>query len=85
MFLKSNNLWLSIGYHIAWNYFEGSVFGFQVSGQSTESLYKLNTPIKNIITGGQFGPEGGLIVTLIIVIGFIYLWKFYKSKTHVNF
>jgi len=80
MFLRSNNLWLPIGYHITWNYFQGNIFGFQVSGQSTESLYKLNTPAKNIITGGGFGPEGGLVVTFIIIVGFIYMWKFYKPQ-----
>jgi len=80
MFLKSNNLWLPIGYHITWNYFQGNIFGFNVSGQSTESLYKLNTPVKNIITGGAFGPEGGLVVTFIIIVGFIYMWKFYRPQ-----
>jgi len=80
MFLRSNNLWLPIGYHITWNYFQGNIFGFQVSGQSTESLYKLNTPVNNIITGGGFGPEGGLVVTFIIIVGFIYMWKFYKPQ-----
>ena len=80
MFIKSKNLWLPIGYHITWNYFEGNVFGFQVSGLSTESLYKLNTPLKNIITGGSFGPEGGLIVTFITLIGFIYIWQLYSPQ-----
>jgi len=78
MFIKSNNLWLSIGYHIALNYFEGNVFGFQVSGQGTSSLYTLSSPSNNIITGRSFGPEGGLVVTFIILVGFIYIWKFYK-------
>lgn len=81
MFIKSNNLWLSIGYHIAWNYFEGNVFGFQVSGIATSSLYNLSSPGRNIITGGNFGPEGGIIVTFITIIGFIYMWKFYKPQT----
>ena len=81
MFLKSNNLWLPIGYHITWNYFQGNIFGFQVSGLSTESLYKLNKPLNNIITGGEFGPEGGLIVTFIILIGFIYIWQLYKPQS----
>ena len=80
MFIKSNNLWLPIGYHIMWNYFEGNIFGFQVSGLSTESLFKLKAPINNIITGGNFGPEGGLIVTFITIIGFIYVWQLYTPQ-----
>ena len=84
MFLKSNNLWLSIGYHIMWNYFEGNIFGFQVSGLSTESLFKLNAPVNNIITGGGFGPEGGLIVTFILIVGFIYVWQLYKPQLLQN-
>ena len=82
MFLKSNNLWLPIGYHIMWNYFEGNIFGFQVSGLSAESLFKLNAPVNNIITGGGFGPEGGLIVTFITILGFVYMWQFYKPQSH---
>jgi uncharacterized protein len=84
MFLKSNSLWLSIGYHIMWNYFEGNIFGFQVSGLSTESLFKLNAPVNNIITGGGFGPEGGLIVTFILIVGFIYVWQLYKPQLLQN-
>lgn len=84
MFMKSNNLWLSIGYHIAWNYFEGNIFGFQVSGLATQSLYNLSTPAENIITGGKFGPEGGIIVTFITIIGIIYIWKFYKPQALIS-
>ncbi|WP_367277804.1 CPBP family intramembrane glutamic endopeptidase [Clostridium sp.] len=84
MFIKSNNLWLSIGYHITWNYFEGNVFGFQVSGLATQSMYTLNTPAQNIITGGSFGPEGGLVVTFITLLGILYIWKFYKPQTLVD-
>jgi len=83
MFIKSNNLWLSIGYHITWNYFEGNIFGFQVSGLGTSSLYTLSAPANNIITGGSFGPEGGLVVTFITLVGIIYMWKFYKPQTSI--
>jgi len=78
MFIKSGNLWLPIGYHIAWNYFEGNVFGFLVSGQGAAGIYNLNVPVYNIINGGEFGPEGGIVVTFIVLAGLIYIWKFYK-------
>lgn len=78
MFIKSKNLWLSIGYHITWNYFEGNIFGFLVSGQTASGVYNLKNPVDNIINGGKFGPEGGVVVTLITLVGLIYMWKFYK-------
>jgi uncharacterized protein len=75
MFLKRSNLWMPIGYHITWNYFQGNVFGFHVSGMEQQGLYT-TTPIKdNLLNGGQFGPEGGIIVTLVIIIGFILVHK----------
>lgn len=80
MFIKSKSLWLSIGYHITWNYFEGNIFGFQVSGQETQAVYSLRAVGNSIITGGKFGPEGGLIVTFILIIGMIYIWKIYKPQ-----
>lgn len=83
MFIRSKNLWLSVGYHITWNYFEGNIFGFQVSGQVTKAVYNVNSVGNTILTGGKFGPEGGLIVTFILVIGFIYMWKIYKPQDRV--
>jgi membrane protease YdiL (CAAX protease family) len=87
MRIKSNNIWLSIGYHITWNYFEGNIFGFLVSGQATSALYNLNTPVNNLINGGNFGPEGGIVVTLVLISQFIFMWKFYKvsEKRKVTF
>lgn len=80
MAIKSGNLWLSIGYHITWNYFEGNVCGFLVSGQGTSGMYNLKIPANNFINGGEFVTEGGIVVTIIILLGFIYLWKFYKPS-----
>jgi membrane protease YdiL (CAAX protease family) len=87
MRIKSNNIWLSIGYHITWNYFEGNIFGFLVSGQATSALYNLNTPVNNLINGGNFGPEGGLVVTLVLILQFIFMWRFYKvsKKRKITF
>jgi membrane protease YdiL (CAAX protease family) len=78
MAIKSQNLWLSIGYHITWNYFEGNICGFLVSGQTTGSMYSLEVGNNSIINGGQFGPEGGIIVTVILLLSFLYMWKVYK-------
>jgi uncharacterized protein len=78
MTLKSRNIWMPIGYHITWNYLQGNIFGFLVSGNPTPSMYRLEVGSTTILNGGNFGPEGGIVVTLMLLLSFLYLWKVYK-------
>ncbi|SCP97801.1 CPBP family intramembrane glutamic endopeptidase [Anaerobium acetethylicum] len=79
MYLKSGNIWMCIGYHITWNYFQGNVFGFPVSGTNTQGLISTTYPKENAINGGVFGPEGGLVVTAILIFSFLVVKRFYKN------
>jgi len=78
--IKTKNLWMGIGYHITWNYFQGNVFGFLVSGIETTSIYKVKVLSPNIINGGDFGPEGGIIVTILLIVSILTSYKFLPSK-----
>lgn len=81
MFERTNRLWLPIGYHITWNYFQGSVFGFAVSGISPHGLYQIDITNGNaLLTGGAFGLEGGLFATIFILIGFLITWLYTKNR-----
>lgn len=80
MYLKSANLWMCIGYHITWNYFQGNVFGFKVSGTSNNGILTTYYETDNVFNGGAFGPEGGLFVTVVILLGFIVVNRIYKDK-----
>ncbi|WP_258000408.1 CPBP family intramembrane glutamic endopeptidase [Bacillus sp. Marseille-P3661] len=72
MYWTTKNLWMPIGYHITWNYFQGNVFGFPVSGTDPHGLYNITVnDTANTFTGGEFGPEGGILATVIIFIGII--------------
>lgn len=83
MFDKTNSLWLPIGYHITWNYFQGTVFGFPVSGLPPNGLYEMDvTRGQNILTGGTFGLEGGLMATIAIAIGFVITYFYTKTRAH---
>ncbi|KEI14343.1 CAAX protease [Clostridium novyi B str. ATCC 27606] len=86
MYIKTKNLWMSIGYHITWNYFQGNVFGFPVSGQNKfSSIYNIEYIKESIVTGGGFGPEAGIVVTLIISISFIFVWIFIlRNEVYMN-
>lgn len=80
MFEKTKSLMLPIGFHITWNFFQGAVYGFAVSGLPPHSLYQVdNSGGNDLITGGSFGIEGGLAATLLIVITF-FLTYFYTEQ-----
>ncbi|WJY27290.1 CPBP family intramembrane glutamic endopeptidase [Sporosarcina trichiuri] len=81
MFLETDNLWLPIGYHMTWNYFQGNVFGFAVSGTTPNGIYNVSIEGGNAwLTGGAFGLEGGLAATLLILIGFAATWVYGRKK-----
>ena len=74
-YIRTKQLWLPIGLHIGWNFFEGVVFGFPVSGLDIYALTRIQVQGPEIWTGGAFGPEAGLIVLPSLVLGsaLIYL------------
>lgn len=77
--LRTGQLWLPIGVHIGWNFFEGNIFGFPVSGLNTFRLIQHTTTGPEIITGGAFGPEAGLIILPTMALG-AYLIHLYVTK-----
>ena len=68
--IKTNDLWAVCGMHSAWTFAQGNIFGFEVSGLdvSVGSLIDLNLVGNNVITGGAFGPEAGIISTFILLV-----------------
>jgi hypothetical protein len=80
----SGTLWVPIGIHWAWNFFQGPVFGFAVSGNDTPSLIKPVIEGPDWLTGGPFGAEASVpafILGLAMAIGFLWL---YRRRTCTN-
>lgn len=71
--ISEDCLWGVWGFHFGWNLALGNIYGFSVSGFSARdsALFKINTIGNDILTGGSFGPEGGIIATLAVVMGII--------------
>jgi membrane protease YdiL (CAAX protease family) len=67
--VRTRRLWLSIGLHIGWNFFEGTVFGFPVSGLEPFTLAKHTVVGPAWATGGPFGPEAGLLMVPAYAVG----------------
>lgn len=79
-YLRTKQLWLPIGLHIGWNLFEGTVFGFPVSGQYFYQLVRQTVSGPDIITGGAFGPEAGLILLPALLLGTAGVFWYTRSR-----
>ena len=71
----TGRLWLPIAYHFAWNYFQGPLFGLPVSGLALPAFLRVTLAGPTLWTGGAFGPEGGLIVSLILISSLFLLLR----------
>ena len=71
IYLKTGNIWMTCAMHTAWNLSQGNIYGLDVSGNVAHaSLIRTShaAGAKDIITGGAFGPEGGLAVTAVTLV-----------------
>jgi membrane protease YdiL (CAAX protease family) len=64
-------LGMPIGLHIAWNFVQGNIYGFPVSGNDFSRVTVFETLIRGpeLWTGGLFGPEAGVLGLLAILAG----------------
>jgi membrane protease YdiL (CAAX protease family) len=62
-YLGSKRLWLGTGTHFAWNVVQGPILGLPVSGGLIPwgGLLSVSVAGPTWLTGGEYGPEGGLI------------------------
>ncbi|MDX1671029.1 MAG: type II CAAX endopeptidase family protein [Balneolaceae bacterium] len=77
-YVVTGRLGLSVGIHLSWNFFQGGVFGFPVSGMPFRaSVIQIDQLGPRILTGAQFGPEAGLmgIIGLLLVVGGCYWYS----------
>jgi len=83
-FIKTEKLWLPIGLHFSWNFFQGFVYGFPVSGFVIEGLFKVDISGQEFWTGGDYGPEGGLIGIFARFVVIFIIWLIFKLNRAGN-
>jgi hypothetical protein len=59
--VMSGRLWLPIGLHFAWNFVQGPVLGFPVSGFAMGGFQQIHDLGPAWLTGGSYGPEAGAV------------------------
>jgi uncharacterized protein len=60
----SGRVWMPLGMHLAWNYVQGTVLGYPVSGTALAGAAVVHqAPADGPVwlTGGAYGPEGGVL------------------------
>lgn len=79
-YIFTKSLWLPIGLHFSWNFFLGPVLGFEVSGLSFQGIINQSVTGPVWLTGGQFGMEGSLLLTLVIVLAILPIFFAFGDK-----
>lgn len=74
-FVKRGNIWGVGALHSIWNLAQGNVYGIRVSGIQTSCSVLSSEMVtgRELINGGDFGLEGGLAVTIVLVAGTLVL------------
>ena len=83
----SGTLWLPIGIHWAWNFTQGNIFGFEVSGKDIGvSLLNATVSGPDWLTGGSFGAEASVIpVVLGLLLSAWYIVKISNGQQTTDY
>lgn len=82
-YLRTRSLWMPIGMHFAWNFLLGFFLGLPVSGLTISASVlatRVGGPVA--LTGGPYGPEGGLLTTGAILAVAAYVA--FSKNIHVS-
>lgn len=80
-FLYTRNLCFPVVLHWFWNWLQGPVLGYEVSGMdSGETLLTLRLTGSDLLTGGSFGFEGSLLCTVLLVVGTLAIVAYYERR-----
>lgn len=82
-YIYTRNLCFPIALHWFWNWLQGPILGYEVSGNRFgDSLFKLQLPEANLINGGTFGFEGSILCTVLMLIGTVVIMRYYSKKSY---
>ena len=76
LFIYTDSIWLVVAQHGTWNYVQGNLLGFQVSGTGADaSIFSFTMGDgPDWLTGGTFGAEGSIITTLVLLLSVLIVY-----------
>ena len=83
-YIYTRNLWFSISLHLFWNFIQGPILGYEVSGTGGKNtLLTLSISDNTLMNGGDFGFEASLPCTILMVIAIgLIIYYFEKGKKY---
>ncbi|TFU03268.1 CPBP family intramembrane metalloprotease [Polymorphobacter arshaanensis] len=83
-YLVTRRLWICMGFHSAWNYFQSAVFSGAVSGTAaTPGLLKANIVGPELLTGGSFGMEHSVVALVFCTTAGVILLRIAIRRGHL--
>ena len=85
LFIYTDSIWLVVAQHGTWNYVQGNLLGFQVSGTGADaSIFSFTMGSgPDWLTGGAFGAEGSIITTLVLLLSIVIVYRLGERKERV--
>ena len=85
-FIYTDSIWLVVAQHGTWNYVQGNLLGFQVSGTGADaSIFSFTMGSgPDWLTGGTFGAEGSIITTLVLLVSLVIVYRLGERKERVD-
>lgn len=79
-YLYTGNLWFGIALHTTWNFLQGPLLGFVVSGLHLPSVFIQTNSGPDWMTGGSFGPEASVLACVLNISITVLLSKYFRNQ-----
>jgi membrane protease YdiL (CAAX protease family) len=77
LYVRSQSLWLPIGFHMSWNFCLKGIMGITMSGSESKiGLLGVELTGRDFLTGGSFGVEASIVSIAIYITAAILIFRF---------
>ncbi len=83
-YVYTRNLWFGIVLHFTWNFMQGAIMGYDVSGFKLPGIFSQTLFGPVYITGGEFGFEGSVVCTALLLVATVVFYVVFEKRYVTN-